>query len=233
MQLAQPVEPAGRIAETSTMAHQIYSDMEANILDGSWPPETKMSLRKLAKSLNTSMQPVREAVGRLVSASALEITRSRSIRVPRLSREQADEIWGLRLLLEGEAAARFAARNRPEEARKLYRHTLALREHFRDRDVRASMRRIMEWNCDLTDGSGSPILVEMVMRLRLRYAPFIAETLAMNVPDDKEFLQFTLHIQDELVLAIEEGDSAAARHLRCSDLRSFQRYLYSRRGWTP
>lgn len=233
MQLAQPVEPAGRIAETSTMARQIYSDMEVNILDGSWPPETKMSLRKLAKSLNTSMQPVREAVGRLVSASALEITRSRSIRVPRLSREQADEIWGLRLLLEGEAAARFAARNRPEEARKLYRHTLALREHFRDRDVRASMRRIMEWNCDLTDGSGSPILVEMVMRLRLRYAPFIAETLAMNVPDDKEFLQFTLHIQDELVLAIEEGDSAAARHLRCSDLRSFQRYLYSRRGWTP
>lgn len=233
MQLAQPVEPAGRIAETSTMAHQIYSDMEANILDGSWPPETKMSLRKLAKSLNTSMQPVREAVGRLVSASALEITRSRSIRVPRLSREQADEIWGLRLLLEGEAAARFAARNRPDEARRLYRHTLALREHFRDRDVRASMRRIMEWNCDLTDGSGSPILVEMVMRLRLRYAPFIAETLAMNVPDDKEFLQFTLHIQDELVLAIEEGDSAAARHLRCADLRSFQRYLYSRRGWTP
>jgi DNA-binding GntR family transcriptional regulator len=233
MELAQSVEPAGRIAETSTMARQIYSDMEANILDGSWPPETKMSLRKLAKSLNTSMQPVREAVGRLVSASALEITRSRSIRVPRLSREQADEIWGLRLLLEGEAAARFAARNRPDEARRLYRHTLALREHFRDRDVRASMRRIMEWNCDLTDGSGSPILVEMVMRLRLRYAPFIAETLAMNVPDDKEFLQFTLHIQDELVLAIEEGDSAAARHLRCSDLRSFQRYLYSRRGWTP
>ncbi|EWY39674.1 hypothetical protein N825_05560 [Skermanella stibiiresistens SB22] len=224
-------DPPTRTGEPSTLAHQIYSEMEACILDGTWPPETKMSLRKLAKSLDTSMQPVREAVGRLVAASALEMTRGRAIRVPRLTREQADEIWGLRLLLEGEAAARFAARNRPDEARRLYRHTRELREHFRAREINATMRAIMSWNADLTEGAGSPILKEMVMRLRLRYAPFITETLSVDMPDDQEFLQFTLHIQDELVLAIEEGDSAAARHLRCSDLRSFQRYLYTRRGW--
>jgi GntR family colanic acid and biofilm gene transcriptional regulator len=49
---------------------------------------------------------------------------------------------------------------------------------------------------------------------------------------DEEFLTFILHIQDELLLAIKTGDVAAARYLRCADLRSFQRYLYERIGWS-
>jgi GntR family colanic acid and biofilm gene transcriptional regulator len=211
--------------EFPTLARQVYQELESRILDGQWLPNTKVSLRTLAISLNTSMQPVREAVGRLVAASALEITPGRAIRVPPLDRGVADEIWSMRLLLEGEAAARFAARQRAEEARRLFDYTRSLRSFRYGIDLQPTMRVIMAWNRDLVEGSASPILIEMVSRLRLRYAPFLADAF------DEEFLQFTLHIQDELVLAIESGDAAAARHLRCADLRSFQRYLYSRKGW--
>jgi GntR family transcriptional regulator, colanic acid and biofilm gene transcriptional regulator len=97
----------------STLGQQIYQQLEGRILLGEWLPNTKVTLRTLALSLNTSMQPVREAVGRLVVASALEATPNRAFRVPELDRAAADEIWSLRLLLEGEAAARFAARRDP------------------------------------------------------------------------------------------------------------------------
>jgi DNA-binding GntR family transcriptional regulator len=217
--------------ETPTLARQVYQELESRILDGQWLPNTKVSLRTLAISLNTSMQPVREAVGRLVAASALEITPGRAIRVPPLDRGVADEIWSMRLLLEGEAAARFAARQRAEEAHRLFDYTRSLRSFRYGIDLQPTMRVIMAWNRDLVEGSASPILIEMVSRLRLRYAPFLADALSLDLPFDEEFLQFTLHIQDELVLAIESGDAAAARHLRCADLRSFQRYLYSRKGW--
>lgn len=215
----------------STLGHQVYREMEDSIVDGIWLPGAKVSLRKIATQLNTSMQPVREAVSKLVADSALEVTPGRSVRVPVLSREQADEIWAIRMLLEGEAAAQFAARKCPEEAQSLYQHTRNLRSTYPTHDTTATMRTIRAWNIELIHGSKSPVLIDMIMRLRLRYAPFIAQSLATKRPHDEDFINFTTHIQDELVMAIEAGDSTAARHLRCSDLRSFQRYLYSRREW--
>ena len=217
--------------ETPTLARQVYQQLETRILDGYWLPNTRLSLRTLAISLNTSMQPVREAVGRLVTASALEMTPNRSIRVPPIDRASADELWSMRLLLDGEAAARFAARNAREEAHRLFRHTQAMRSLRYGVDLQPTMRAIAAWNVDLAQGARSPILFEMISRLLLRYAPFLAEALSVDTPFDDDFISFTLHIQDELILAIEAGDAAAARHLRCADLRSFQRYLYSRKGW--
>jgi DNA-binding GntR family transcriptional regulator len=177
------------------------------------------------------MQPVREAVGRLIDAQALRSAPGRAIRVPRLDRRTADEIWSLRLLLEGEAAARFAARKRPAEARQLYHYTKAMRSLDYGTDLQPTMRALMAWNLALARGSNSVILSGAIQRLRLRYAPFIADGLATDASFDDIFLSFTLHMQDELVMAIEAGDAEAARHLRCADLRSFQRFLYSRKNW--
>ena len=222
--------PALSGGEQPTLAHVVYEKLEAHILEGAWLPDTRLSLRTLAGALDTSMQPVREAVGRLIDAQALVSTPGKAIRVPRLDRKTSDEIWSLRSLLEGEAAAKFAARKRPKEARELYQYTKALRSLKFGADLEPTMRAIMAWNLALAKGSGSPLLVQTISRLRLRYAPFIAEALAVKAPVDEVFLGFTLHMQDELVMAIEAGDAEAARHLRCADLRSFQRYLYSHKA---
>ena len=69
-----------------TLGQQIYQELERRILLGEWLPNTKVTLRTLALSLNTSMQPVREALGRLVAASVLEATPNRAFRVPELDR---------------------------------------------------------------------------------------------------------------------------------------------------
>ncbi len=191
----------------------------------------KVSLRGIATMLGTSMQPVREAVGRLVAASALEMTTSRTIRVPVLSRAQAEELWAMRLLLEGEAAARFAERRVAEEAEALFPHSRYLRDHGFGADVPKTMTGIMDWNQALMQGAMSPLMSDMFFGLRLRYAPHIAQALSVRQPFEPTFLEFTLQIQDELIMAIMAGDIASARHLRCADLRSFQRFLFVRLGW--
>lgn len=220
-----------RAGERGTLAQQAYRELESRIRTGQWLPNTKVSLRTLAQSLKTSMQPVRDAVGRLVAASALEMVPGRSIRVPVLTRKQADEIWSMRLLLEGEAAARYAARKPGAEVRLLFEHTRTLRSLRYGIDVEATMRSLMDWNDDLRRGLDAPILLDMISRIYLLSAPFIAQAFTMPVPRGENFVQFTIQIQDELILAIEQGDAEAARHLRCADLRSFQRYIYSRHGW--
>lgn len=229
----ETIEPARlvRAGERGTLAQQAYRELESRIRTGQWLPNTKVSLRTLAQSLNTSMQPVRDAVGRLVAASALEMVPGRSIRVPVLTRKQADEIWSMRLLLEGEAAARYAARKPGAEVRRLFEHTRTLRSLRYGIDLEATMRSLVDWNDDLRYGSDASILFDMISRIYLLSAPFIAQAFTMSVPHDENFVQFTIQIQDELILAIEQGDAEAARHLRCADLRSFQRYIYARNGW--
>ncbi|WP_165769602.1 GntR family transcriptional regulator [Arboricoccus pini] len=217
--------------DTTTLAQQVYLDLESRILGGELLPGDRVSLRGLAATLGTSMQPVREAVGRLVAVHALEVTPNRSLRVPPVDRATTDDIWAMRLLLEGEAAARFAERHQADEARSLFVHSKVMREIRYGVDLEPTMRAIMAWNQGLAVGSGSPLLIENIARLRLRYAPWLAMALSVPRAFEAPFLQFTLHIQDELVLALEAGDAAAARHLRCADLRSFQRYLYGRLDW--
>lgn len=218
-------------SETSTLGMQALMDLESRLVSGQLLPSSKVSLRKLAEAIGMSMQPVREAVTRLVAASALEITPSRAIRVPVLDRDVAQDIWSMRLLLEGEAAARFAQRGKPEELRPLFEMNNALRGMRFGADLAATMKTTMAWNMGLARGSGSPLLIGMIDTLRIRYAPIQALAIGAAEPHDPEFLQFTVHIQDELLLAIEAGDASAARNMRCTDTRSFQRYLFRRLGW--
>jgi GntR family colanic acid and biofilm gene transcriptional regulator len=217
--------------ESSTLGRQALTELETRLIAGQLLPSTKISLRSLAQSIGMSMQPVREAVARLVASSALEITSGRALRVPALNKEIAQDIWSMRLLLEGEAAARFAARCRPEETTPLFEMNRVLRGYRFGVDLEPTMKTTMAWNIGLARGSASPILIAMIDNLRLRYAPSVAQALSTEAPHDDEFLQFTLHIQDELLLAIEAGDAAAAGNLRCADIRSFQRYLFARLGW--
>ena len=149
----------------STLGQQIYQRLESKLLLGEWLPNTKVTLRTLALSLNTSMQPVREAVGRLVAASALEATPNRAFRVPELDRAAADEIWSLRFLLEGEAAARFAARRDPKACERFTAATDACRVIDYGRDLRATMRVIAEWNASIIQAAGSQLLYDTVGRL--------------------------------------------------------------------
>lgn len=222
----------GLLSDDETLGKQALQVLEAGLLSGQLLPGEKITLRGLAKTLGISMQPVREAVNRLVASNAIEIMSNRTFRVPALDREVSDEVWSMRRLLEGEAVARFAARSGAgEEVRSLFEFNRELRAYPYGADITVTMNTSMSWNVGLAQGSASPLLIDMISNLRLRYAPTIARALLVNKPHDPSFLQFTMHIQDELLLAIEEGDAEAARNLRCADIRSFQRYLYDRLNW--
>ena len=94
------------------------------------------------------------------------------------------------------------------------------------------MRDAQTWGLTLAAGARSPLFEATIVNLRLRSAPHLAASLFAEAPDDPAFFQFTVHIQDELVLAVRTRDAERARDLRRADLQTFQRYLYRRLGWS-
>lgn len=218
-------------APREVLSNQAYAYLEAEILSGRWRPNARLSLRALAETLEMSIQPVRDAVSRLVALSALESTVGRSVRVPHVSKEIADELWAMRLLLESEVAALAAERRDGEQLAALFDITDKMSRLEWAGNAEVNIAQTLIWNRHLVTAANSPMLAETVLRLQLRYAPFLADSLNLEKIPTTDFLKYTHFQQHELVLAIERQDSVSARHLRCADLRTFQRYLYWCHDW--
>ena len=89
---------------------QVRQSLRNAIMNGELPPGTRLSVPDLARRLNVSRSPVREAVLQLVSEGlAVEYSR-RGAEVVRIDFRELREIYAVRAPLEG-LAARLCAQN--------------------------------------------------------------------------------------------------------------------------
>lgn len=227
-----PADSIRRTVPQRTLGQQVYGQLQETILNGHLLPGTKLTLRGLATSLNTSIQPVREAVVRLAADGALHATPNRSILVPVLTRAELDDLHSARVLVEGEAAARFAERASEEDVAILSRINEDLRLAYDSTDVVKIVTSIQSWGLRIAQGSSSGVLQSAIFTLRLRLGPHLAEAMSVPVALDPDFLHFTVHINHEMVLAFRDRDPVRARDLRRADILTFQRDLYQRLGLT-
>lgn len=86
---------------------------------GASPPGRRLSEPLLAKELGVSRTPVREALMRLSEEGLVELVPGKGARVRAFTPEEVDEVYGVRALLEGEAAREAALRATPWELSQL------------------------------------------------------------------------------------------------------------------
>ncbi len=102
------------------------------ILKGQMRPGQRLPEEEVARQLNVSRMPVREAFGILETEGLLQRLPNRGVVVAELSLEEVEEVFRLRSLLEG-AAAEHAARRMDESQRE---RMAALAREFRRRAER-------------------------------------------------------------------------------------------------
>lgn len=93
-----------------SLTDDVHESMTALIMDHAIPPNTKINIDQLARQLDVSPTPVREALARLEEAS---LVRKESLRgyftTPLLTKSELEDLYEFRRLLEPCAAARAAA----------------------------------------------------------------------------------------------------------------------------
>lgn len=90
-----------RRSSAEPLRDQILQRCRWLLLGGHVVPGQKLPLRPLAEEFNTSLMPVRDALNRLVADGALELSSSRTIRVPNMTIERLRELHEIRRALEG------------------------------------------------------------------------------------------------------------------------------------
>jgi len=206
------LEPVGR----DTLQSQIVAQLQERLITGKFHPGEKLTLRGLAKSLGTSLMPVRDALQHLQSIGALDVQPNRTVIVPILNAEEILELSDIRCALEGIAAERAARAIDSAGIRLLwekYARMENLREHYGQVPYLYA-----HWDLHMTIAqlSQANMLVTMLKSIWLRIGPIVRPS-----PEKYHNVERSLHDHHAIVQAIVGHDAKAAQQAIVSDIREF------------
>lgn len=228
------------------MAQDVYHYLRTELLAGRLAAGAWLREQEVARSLNVSRTPVREAVRRLAQDGLLDIEANRGVRVHEPDLAEARATYEVRATLEGMAAELAARRAGPAERpgsdlhsgpdlhsgsksnsglearQRLEEQLRAMSEAARDDAVR-HIEADNAFHALVAELSGNPILFEHIERLNDRITRIKIITRHLNPTG------FAREQHAAIAGAILSGDAAAARermerHVR-SNLEFIERKL--------
>lgn len=144
------------------------------ILSGSLPPGSRLMQADLAKRMNTSTTPVREALRELASEGLLHLDPHRGVIVHEPTEAELAEIYQMRKLLEPESVAKTVENITPQEIERA-RELMARMETEEDPGTWTVLNN--QFHSVLAQASRSPLLASIVQNLRNRSSQYVANSM--------------------------------------------------------
>jgi DNA-binding GntR family transcriptional regulator len=145
-----------------TMAEAALEQLREAIILGELTPGTPLRLEELARSLGTSISPIREAVRQLEALGLAEHVPHHGAKVVALEIEELREIFSIRLALETMAVRRAAELFDAENEGTARGHLDALHAARLGRDARAAVRAHTAFHFALYDAARSGWLLRLI-----------------------------------------------------------------------
>lgn len=191
----------------NNLTEQVYQELQKALMTGRFLPGDRLNIKELADKMETSQTPVREALLRLVSYSALEMRHSRPILVPVLSKERYLENRAIRIVNEGlavEVAAKIIAAEDIRRLREINRVMLKAKKEGRYEDVLINNHA---FHIELCRAANMPILLNLIEILWLQIGPSL-NLLYPATHDEQARNEYNYH--GEILDALENRDPKAA-----------------------
>ncbi|MGE0312603.1 MAG: GntR family transcriptional regulator [Lautropia sp.] len=211
-----------------TLGARVYEALRAALVGGAFSPGDKLSLRTIAERLGVSMQPVRQAVARLVADQALEVAPNRAVRVPVMSLARFEELTEIRVAIESFAARTAALRIGARSLAEVRRHDRAFRRQCRSRtpDVEAAVQANYGLHFATYRAAAMPSLMPIIEGLWLRIGPVL--NLDMRESPRRLALGEAEACHAALVAALASRAAPAAGEAIEADIRTAARFIATR-----
>jgi len=220
-----PVPPTLAPIEHATLNELAYARLKHALVSGRIGPGTTLTLRQVAEQLGTSVMPVREAITRLSAENALVVMPKRGIRLPLLSDEEAEDVWSLRVQLEGEACARATRHVTAAEVSKIGTLADDLQAAGDAGDLHAVLECNNAFQFAIYHAARSPVLLQMIELLRLKSVPHCTAAIRVMLRERPEYYHQSWINHAALVTALAAHDAPRARREKQSDIRAFRAFV--------
>lgn len=200
----------------SRTSDRAYDAIRAHVLSGATAPGEQLTEEQLAEIAGVSRTPVRDAIRRLEGELLLVRSESKRIFVADWSRDDIDEMFTLREMLEGHAAERAATRITPGQLAAMEEVNTHLHAAVAGDapDIAAFLDANRAFHEIITGASHSPRLAQVLALLV--EAPVVLRTARSYSIED---LRQSARDHDELIAAFQARDAGWARAVMASHLR--------------
>ncbi|MBQ9331029.1 MAG: GntR family transcriptional regulator [Oscillibacter sp.] len=201
-----------RLPAKETLRSNIKDYIQQQIVEGAYRPGDRIVETRLARELNVSQAPVREAILELASIGLLEERPYSGTYVRDLTPPEIEDIFETRAFVEEYAARRAAKRATEEQLADLED---ILREMDEHRELRDFVHLDMEFHGLVMDAAGSPALKRAWTVLRMAEWTYISAAVTAVSLDE-------LIAQHKTILRhLKEREEASAGAYMFLHIKSF------------
>jgi DNA-binding GntR family transcriptional regulator len=177
-----------------------------SILEGRLRPGDRLKEDMIAKELEVSRTPVREAIATLQAEGLLEAQQHRGAQVRSYTPGELEEIYDLRSILEGYGARRAATRITQRDLARL-RASVERMEKLQPKDLEHLVQQNGIFHDTILQAADSQRLVTMVTQTRA--LPLIYQSYAWYTPAQ---LSLSLEYHRRVLSALERHDAEQAEY---------------------
>jgi GntR family transcriptional regulator, trigonelline degradation regulator len=189
-----------------SVQQQAVEKLRAAILAGVFKPGDRLVEADLCRRTGVSRPSLREALRSLESEGLIIIVPNRGPQIPILTWEQAEQIYQVRALLEGEAAALCAKRGTRRDHEEMRAALTAFDKAVRNDDSATRLSATAEFYRAMQRGSGNAVIDDLLQRLVARVNFLRAQSMSQAGRG-----KFSGREMRAIFQAIVDGDSRAAR----------------------
>ncbi len=190
-----------RALSRSVLADQVKDRILEGILNGYYPPDSRIVETQVARELGTSQAPVREALRGLEALGVVEITPFRGARVRRPSRREIIEAYEVRSTLEALAARLMVPRLSDADLADLAGHLEQMRASARGGDGHAVAEADARFHGRIVELADNGTLAKVWRSLE----PFSRTYITLVVPGADP--QWSADLHAPILAALERRDS--------------------------
>jgi DNA-binding GntR family transcriptional regulator len=201
-----PAAAPASFAPTTTQQDDTYATLRQWITVGRFLPGERLKIRTVAASMGVGEMPVRAALQRLAAEGALVNVPNAGVAVPRLSLPEFDDLLQVRMLLEGEAAERGAARLDAAGQKLLGELCKRMARSLARGEADDYLNANEDFHVLLYQAAGSPLLFALIDTLWLKAGPISNQLF--DTPDASAVLN---DAHQDLMKALGRHDSAGVR----------------------
>lgn len=205
--------PPQRLVSRRTLAGQVYELLLKQVLDGSLRPGERLVEAEIAASVGTSRGPVREAIAMLERNGLVKADSFVGASIVQPDRREMAEIYSLRSVLEGYAAALVVQKRTRSDIETLRGITARMRA-VHGPGIVARLRELDgEFHATLVALAGDRQLLQTWERLRTKVALYLS-----TVEEAFNDADAMARMHDRFVDALLDGDAAQAETRVRADL---------------
>ncbi|MDW8403828.1 GntR family transcriptional regulator [Chloroflexus sp.] len=198
-----------------------YDMLRQAIITNKLPPQTRLLEEHLARELNISRTPLREALKALENEGFVQRLLSGGYQVAPLSVKELDNLYSIRLVLEGLAARQAAVHITPEELSAAEEWNEQMKSHWLKQRIDEALQAGRAFHVQIYRASRNENLAVLLQRLSDQIARYRYYSIIYRVPEAYED-------HAAILAALRVGDGAQAEALLQAHVEAEHRLVVSK-----